>query len=41
MDYRYKGHGFNMETKPLLMGKADIIANVHWLAASRIHHVHF
>ena len=32
MDYRYKGHGFNIETKPTIDGKGwTFIANVHWL----------
>ena len=31
MDYRYKGHGFNIETKPTIDGKGwTFIANVHW-----------
>jgi hypothetical protein len=31
MDYQYKGHGFNIETKPTIDGKGwTFIANVHW-----------
>jgi hypothetical protein len=32
MDYRYKGHGFNIEAKRTVDGKGwTFIANVHWV----------
>ena len=32
MDYRYKGHGFNIETKPTIDGKGwTFTANVYWV----------
>ena len=36
MDYRYKGHGFNIETKPTIDGKGwTFIANVHWVGGEK------
>ena len=36
MDYRYKGHGFNIETKPAVDGEGwTFIASVHWVAGER------